>query len=80
MLVLYRRVVFGKLEKPDVAAMPDLSAREVLIFAPMVALVFWMGIYPSTFLGPSNASVEKLIATYEQALAQAGSAAQVASR
>src|ERR1044071_3559467 len=49
MLWLYRRVVFGKLEKDDVKAMLDLSPREIAIFVPLILIVLWMGIYPSSF-------------------------------
>jgi NADH-quinone oxidoreductase subunit M len=69
MLFLYRRVIYGKLEKADVKAMTDLSAREIAIFAPLVVLVLWMGIYPSSFLEPMHASVENLITNYQAALA-----------
>src|SRR3546814_4007611 len=48
MLYLYRRVVFGVLDKDAVRAMLDLSPREIAVFAPLIVLVFWMGIYPST--------------------------------
>jgi NADH-quinone oxidoreductase subunit M len=71
MLFLYRRVVFGKLEKADVKAMLDLNPREMAVFAPLVIVVLWMGIYPSSFLGPIHASVDNLITQYEAALAVA---------
>ncbi len=48
MLVLYRRVMFegvGSL----VAALRDLSPREVAVLAPLAAVTLWMGIYPSSF-------------------------------
>ena len=61
MLYLYRRVVFGTITKDDVRAMLDLSPREVLIFAPMIAVVLWMGIYPSSFLRPMQPSLANLI-------------------
>ncbi|TNE65919.1 MAG: NADH-quinone oxidoreductase subunit M [Alphaproteobacteria bacterium] len=64
MLYLVRRLVFGELDKDDVKAMPDLSLREKIIFAPLIAAVFWMGIYPNSFLDPVHASVEKLISTH----------------
>ncbi|MEM7446044.1 MAG: NADH-quinone oxidoreductase subunit M [Pseudomonadota bacterium] len=69
MLYLYRRVVFGKLTKDDVKAMPDLNMREVAIFVPMVIIVIWMGIYPSSFTDITDASVNNLIENYQQALA-----------
>ncbi|WP_366656251.1 NADH-quinone oxidoreductase subunit M [Fodinicurvata sp. EGI_FJ10296] len=71
MLYLYRRLFFGKLVKEELFKMPDLKAREVAIFAPLVLLVFWMGIYPSSFLGVMEASVEALVDNYELALAAA---------
>ena len=61
MLYLVRRIVFGELDKPDVEAMKDLTAREKLIFAPLIVMVLWMGIYPNTFLKPMRASVDALL-------------------
>ncbi len=68
MLYLYRRVVFGPLEKADLKALPDLNRREILTFAPLIALVLWMGIYPSSFIDVMDASVEALITDYTVAL------------
>lgn len=79
MLVLYRGVIYGKLEKEDVKAMPDLGWREVAIFAPLIIVTLWMGIYPSTFLEPMHASVLHLIETYQLALG-GGIDASVAAR
>ena len=62
MLLLYRRVVFGELTKDSLKNILDLSPREVVIFLPLLAVVFWMGIYPNSFLEPLHAPVEKLIA------------------
>ncbi len=67
MLWLYRRVVFGRLDKADVAAMPDLSAREVALLAPLVAVVFWMGVYPESFLRPMRGDVGTVLARVERA-------------
>ncbi len=71
MLFLYRRVVFGKLEKEDLKDLPDMSGREVLMFAPLVVLVLWMGLYPMPFLDMMSASVDNLIANFETARAAA---------
>ena len=70
-LYLYRRVVFGELTKDDVKAMLDMSPREIAIFAPLIVLTLWMGIYPATFLDPIEASVTHLVETYDAALAAA---------
>ena len=34
------------------AGMHDLPAREMLALAPLIVLIFWIGWYPETFLGP----------------------------
>ena len=78
MLWLYRRVVFGVLDKENLKNILDLSPREIAIFAPLIALVLWMGIYPTPFLDAMAASVEQLVANYQTALVNAGVA--VASR
>jgi NADH-quinone oxidoreductase subunit M len=61
MLWLYRRVIFGQLVRPELKNILDINPREVLVFAPLVALVLWMGIYPSSFLSFLSPSVERLI-------------------
>jgi NADH-quinone oxidoreductase subunit M len=69
MLWLYRRVVFGKITRDDVKGMLDLTPREIAIFAPLVVVVLWMGIYPASFLNVISVSVEALIQNYQTALA-----------
>jgi NADH-quinone oxidoreductase subunit M len=68
MLYLYRRVIFGAMTKPDLKAILDLSPREVLVFAPLVLLVFWMGVYPMSFIDVMSASVGNLIDAHQAAL------------
>jgi NADH-quinone oxidoreductase subunit M len=68
MLWLYRRVVFGKITRDDVKGMLDLTPREIAIFAPLVIVVLWMGIYPASFLNVISVSVEALIQNYQTAL------------
>ncbi len=69
MLYLYRRVIFGTITRADVKAMLDLSPREVLVFAPLIAMVMWIGIYPNSFLHPLQASVGNLVERVENAQA-----------
>jgi NADH-quinone oxidoreductase subunit M len=71
MLWLYRRVVFGRITRDDVRAMVDLEPREIAIFAPLILVVLWMGIYPNSFLHVTSASVQNLIQNYQTALADA---------
>ncbi len=62
MLWLYRRVIFGALTKDDLKRITDMDRRELAVFAPLVVAVFWMGIYPNSFLDVMHASVENLVA------------------
>jgi NADH-quinone oxidoreductase subunit M len=61
MLWLYRKVIFGELTKDKLKSIMDLSPREIAIFAPLVVLVFWMGIYPNSFLKPLHEPVKNLL-------------------
>ena len=61
MLWLYRRTIFGALTKDDLKLIKDMRPNEVIAFAPLVVLVFLMGIYPSFFLDPMAASVDNLL-------------------
>ncbi len=62
MLWLYRRVVFGRAEKPEVLEMAGLDRREVMIFVPLTILVLWFGVYPSTLLDVMAYSVSDILA------------------
>jgi NADH-quinone oxidoreductase subunit M len=61
MLYLYRRVIFGTITREDLRDIVDLSPREKAVFAPLLVLVLWMGLYPSSFLTPIRASVDHLV-------------------
>ena len=67
MLWLYWRIAFGVSRNADAAAMPDLSAREWWLLAPIAAAVLWMGVYPESFLRPIRADVGRLLERVERA-------------
>ena len=69
MLYLYRRVIFGELTKEDLKKILDVSPREIAVFAPLILIVFFMGIYPIPFLDVMHSSVENLLERYHSALA-----------
>ncbi len=79
-LWLYRRVVFGRLEKPSLRAITDLNPREIAILAPLVILTILFGVWPAPMLDPSAVSVEALLQNHRAALADAQSAAMAALR
>jgi NADH-quinone oxidoreductase subunit M len=74
-LWLYRKVMFGKLEKPTLAAISDVSWREVAVFVPLVVLTILFGVYPKPVLDMSAASVTALLENYQQAIGAPKSAA-----
>jgi len=80
MLYLYRRVIFGQLTKESLSAIRDMNAREIAVFAPLLLVVFFMGIYPEPFLNVMHVSVENLIERYQGALAAAQGATSLAAR
>jgi len=67
-LWLYRRVVFGALEKDSLKAMLDLSLREKFILYPLIALTVFFGVYPAPIFDATAASVELLVNNYSAAL------------
>jgi NADH-quinone oxidoreductase subunit M len=60
-LYLYRRVIFGVLDKPALRSMLDLSGREIAVFAPLVVLTLYYGIHPAPILDACAASVDQLL-------------------
>ena len=58
MLWMLERVVFGTKTSEANAKLLDLNAREIGLALPLLLLMLFMGVYPSTFLNRSSASVE----------------------
>jgi len=44
----------------------EVDAREVLVFLPLLALIFWIGLYPSPLLRRSEASVRAVVQRVER--------------
>jgi NADH-quinone oxidoreductase subunit M len=62
MLWMFQRVMFGPLDKMENRVLEDLTPREMIVLAPLIALIFVMGIYPKPFLETMEASVETTLA------------------
>jgi len=67
-LWLYRRVIFGALEKESLKSMLDLSTREKVVLYPLVALTIFFGVYPMPVFDVTAASVDALINNYNASL------------
>jgi len=66
-LWMYQRVMFGKLDKIENQSLLDLSKREIAVLVPIVLFIFWIGVYPSTFLTRSASSVKQVVERVEAA-------------
>jgi NADH-quinone oxidoreductase subunit M len=76
-LWLYRKVIFGTLDKPSLAGIRDLDYREIVTLGPLVVLTIVFGIFPKPVLDLSSAAVTRLIDNYNQALTAAKAAAML---
>jgi NADH-quinone oxidoreductase subunit M len=77
-LWLYRRVIFGVLDKDSLKGLLDLSTREKAILYPLVLLVLFYGVYPKPVFDATAASVDALISDYSTANQAALAAAELA--
>jgi NADH-quinone oxidoreductase subunit M len=69
MVYLYRRIIFGRITHDDLRNVLDLSPREWAVFAPLIVLTLWMGIYPSSFTSYFDATVGAMVQNHTAALA-----------
>jgi NADH-quinone oxidoreductase subunit M len=63
LLWLYQRVFFGTVTNPKNEKLHDLTPREVLTFAPLVIVAFWIGLYPKPFFEILEQPVNQLVQT-----------------
>jgi NADH-quinone oxidoreductase subunit M len=62
MLWMYQRVMFGEVTKPENKILKDLSGREALVLCCVTLFIFWIGIYPQTFLSRMEPTVKSYLA------------------
>ncbi len=69
LLWMYQRVMFGPLENPKNRTLADLSPREVLMFVPILVMIFVMGLYPKPFLSRMEPAVQAYLTRMQQKMA-----------
>jgi NADH-quinone oxidoreductase subunit M len=74
MLWLYWRICFGTQRNADAAVMTDLDIREWWLLGPIILAVFWMGIYPESFLRPMRNDIGRLLVRLERVAPRGDSA------
>jgi NADH-quinone oxidoreductase subunit M len=77
-LWLYRRVVYGELDKPALQTITDLNRREIITFAPLILLIIYYGVQPGPILDAFAAPTESLLNNVQAALATVKTAALAA--
>ena len=61
LLWLYQRVFFGTVTNPKNEKLHDLTPREVLTFAPLLIMAFWIGLYPKPFFQILEQPVKQIV-------------------
>ena len=64
-LVLYQRTMTGPV-KPEVSAMPDLRARELVVVAPLIVLLIFLGVYPKPLTDIVNPAVKQTMSDVQK--------------
>jgi NADH-quinone oxidoreductase subunit M len=72
LLWMYQRVIFGEITHEANLHLRDLSPREWALVIPLVVFIVWVGVYPRAFTGPTEASIEALIAQVQSKASVAG--------
>ena len=61
MLWMFQRVMFGPVTHAENQRLSDLSWRERLVFAPIILLIFWMGVMPQPFLDRMQPALDRML-------------------
>ena len=63
MLTVVRRVFYGPITHEKNKHLKDMSLREILSVVPLIAAIFFIGLFPNFFLAPIHATVDDLVGT-----------------
>lgn len=61
MLWMFQRVMFGPVRIEENKHLKDLSLREMVVMAPIIAAIFVMGVFPNIFLSKMDASIKAFL-------------------
>jgi NADH-quinone oxidoreductase subunit M len=67
-LYLYRRIIFGVIEKPNLVGIADLTGREIATLLPLGLLMLFYGVHPQPIIDASAASIDQLIQGFQHAV------------
>lgn len=61
MLWLFQRVMFGPVKHEENKKLKDLSPREMFVLAPLVIMIFVMGVFPNLFISKMEPSIDRFL-------------------
>jgi len=69
LLHMFQKMFLGPADNPKNANLKDLNPREIATLAPLLVLIFWIGLYPKPFFTLMAPAVDKLLAVVQAAAA-----------
>jgi NADH-quinone oxidoreductase subunit M len=79
MLWLYQRVFFGPVTHAENEKLSDLSLRERLVFAPLLLLIFWLGVMPQPLIERMQPALDRTLELSRQRAAMSALLAPAAA-
>src|SRR5437016_7244626 len=61
LLWLYQRTMLGQVTNGKNLTIPDLSARELAVFLPLIAWAIWIGVYPKPYFDVLEKPVAQIV-------------------
>ena len=65
LLYMFQKLFLGPLDKEENKILKDLTWREVVTLAPLIVLIFWIGLYPKPFFDLIAPTVDQLVSTLQ---------------
>jgi len=61
LLWLYQRTMLGQVTNGKNLTIPDMSLREVAVFAPLIVWAIWIGVYPKPYFDVLQKPVQQIV-------------------
>ena len=61
MLFMFQKLFLGEVDKEENRKLKDLNGREIATLVPLLALIFWIGLYPKPFFDIMSPAITKLL-------------------